>query len=389
MANDPHLSYSVPQLWYSVRLRISSREWVVGASIPGLPGVVLGRNHDIAWGLTNLQEDIDDLIQETLSADGTHYAQNGKWLPIEIRHFIVKIKDGPDQAVEAKFTHRGPLLRYIEGDSHYYSRQWLAFRTGNLRLPSAQLNRSTDWNSFNKALDEMRIPAQNTVYMDNQGNLGYRASGVGIKRKVSGMWVQPAGVGDWEGVESPDERPRLYLPADSKTPEAPSFIATANQRIYSDGRPQYWSSSQREQRIRTALSLPKTFEREDMERLQRDTYSRFHKELLRWIATHSTPKEKIEENLLARWEKWDGYALDGADTFSEALLAEEMFRDRLLNRVREAFLSKEESSLTYHYWLENAWMVSVLETEKGTLAFGVEENDLAQSNLRLSGEIPP
>ncbi len=381
LANDPHLAFSVPQLWYQIRLRVSKEDWIVGASLPGLPGVVLGRNRFLSWGFTNLWQDVDDLLEEKISEDGRKYADGKRWLPIETKHFTIKIKGAAEVEGEAKFTSRGPLQRYIEGDSKYYSRQWIAFKPGILFIPSLALNRAMDWTTFNLALDHMKVPAQNVIYMDNVGNMGYRATGLQPKRKTTGMWIQPASQGEWLGFEPVSTRPRLYLPVDYKNPKATAHLQTANQIIFPTPFPQYSSSPLREERIRTFLEASPSYQREDMEGLQRDTYSRFHKELLNWIVTHATSNTDGAKGIVEKWGQWDGFITHGPEVFSDALLAEELLRDRLLSRVREKFFPPEERNISYRYFRENAWMLAVIEKPNGSRVFGLEDNDLAQSLL--------
>jgi penicillin amidase len=193
LANDPHLGSTVPALWYAVRLRVSPKHWVVGVSIPGLPGVVLGMNPHLAWAFTNVGEDVDDYLEEKV--DGDRYLasiENGQeiWKPIATREFEIAVRNGEPVKGVARFTHRGPIAMRpnLEG---WYTRQWLPFAQGKLGFAS-RMNEATSWEEMNAALDAMEVPAQNVLIMDRRDNLGYRASGTGVVRRVSERRPQKA-----------------------------------------------------------------------------------------------------------------------------------------------------------------------------------------------------
>lgn len=417
VANDPHLGASVPALWYANRLRVKSGEWVVGVSIPGLPGVTLGMNQHLAWAFTNVGEDVDDLLVESLSPDGKLYlaAKVGGqelWRPIREERKVIRSKDGAGEEVVARFTHRGPLY---ERNGRWYSRAWLPLREGRLRFPAA-INRASSWEEMNAALDQMVAPAQNVLVADRKGNIGYRASGTGILRRRTGRVPQPALEGEWLGFAPASSRPRtsFYRVGEGDDPRSggPRFLATANERIWVDPFGHSWADEQRKERIRRALASRDDLTREDMEALQRDTESRYRKLLLDWARAHADPASAARaaaamlaagasgggpgeggarvpgaadaERVAARWGAWSGVATDDPQTFTDAIAADNALSALCIERAR-ALLPASARAVGYDAWNRTAWIITMLETpEGGTRVFGLEEGDLASHLLALA-----
>lgn len=397
LANDPHLGATVPHLWYAVRLRMDSHQWVVGVSIPGVPGVTLGMNPHVAWAFTNVGEDVDDLLLERLSEDGARYlaavGPDGaeEWRPVEVRPYVIHVKGAPAVTGEARFTHRGPLAERKHGrPGRQYSRQWLPLQPGILRLPLG-VNFATSLDELNAALDDMRVPAQNVVMVDHLGNIAYRASGTGPRRVVTGRLPQDALQGEWRGFEPYAARPRLLLgPTDpTRTATAPRFLATANERIWIDPFGQRWAEDLRAERIQTTLAGLTEANREDMRALQLDTTSRLHRELAGWLAERARPSPELGP-MLARWRAWDGRAEDAPDTTAELLLAEELLTGLAIQRVRDRFLPAELSALPYNARLPSAWLIVALSSPRGFEVFGLDEGELATEVVtRVAAKRPP
>lgn len=383
LANDPHLGASVPHLWYAVRLRTSPKDWVVGVSIPGLPGVVLGMNPYLAWAFTNVGEDVDDYLLEEVEGDRYVAAvEDGEkvWKAIEERPYEIRVRGGEPVKGVARFTHRGPLSErpHLTG---LYSRQWLPLKEGVLDFAS-RLNFATTWEEANAALDRMAVPAQNVLVMDRRGNLGYRASGTGVIRRVSGRRPQRALEGEWEGLLPRSTRPRLLFYAKTATLSADRsrFIATANQRIWVDEYGHRWADDLRHARIREVLASRDDFEREDMNALQLDTKSEYHRRLVTWVAAHAEPQNALERATAQRWKSWSGVAKEDPDVFTEALEVERLFMTFCLARVRRRFGVPAERP--YYARLDSGWVLKVLGTKGAIEVFGVKEADLAGAILR-------
>lgn len=378
LANDPHLSVGVPQLWYPMRLYRGEAETVTGVALPGLPGIVLGRNRSIAWGFTNAKEDIDDLLEEEVSGDGLRYVaqvSDGKktWKPIEKRPYVIQARGGGRREGVALFTHRGPLMKRKYLGEALYSRQWLALQPGILRLPILAMMQSTDWDTFNRAVDDFSVPAQAILFADRDGGIGIRLSGRGVQRRKSGLTVQKAVEGEWRGMEPVNLRPRLYVPPGGDA----RYLSTANQRLWVKGYGEHWSSDMRQDRIQTALANGKVQSRAAMEKLQHDTQSRFFKELVTWIAANAAPNSPTQEKIAARWRKWDGSAEADPTAFSQAVFARGVLSGLLIGRVRKHLLPPEMKGVPYTWKLQNAWEQAVLRPESALVVFGLEPAETA------------
>lgn len=230
LANDPHLLASAPGIWYLVHLS-SPYMRVAGVTFPGVPGVVLGHNAEIAWGATNVGPDVQDLYVETFNDKGEYQTQSG-WKPVTEREEVIKFRANPldptlsSETLKVRETSNGPVI--IERDKISYSLKWTAFDPKNSDFSAFfYLNRAKDWNSFKKALSDYGGSMQNFVYADVKGNIGWQTAGkVPIRRKGDGSLPYDGSKndGDWIGSIPFNELPNLYNPASG-------FIMTANQRI--------------------------------------------------------------------------------------------------------------------------------------------------------------
>ncbi len=397
LANDPHLGISVPMIWYLMRLRVSEKDWVVGAAIPGLQGIVLGMNPHLAWGFTNSMEDVDDNLKEEISDDGKLYVDKitkgqKEFLPVEEKEFFIKVRGHADVTVRARFTKRGPLSRPEHLPAGEYSRQWLVYQRGVARLPLLEIAAATNWTEFNRAFDDMGTPAASVFYLDRQGNMGYRLSGRGVTRKVSGHVPQDAQTGQWTAVEPPEKRLRLYRPASQPVKGADARIVSANQRMWTGDFGHYFCGENRTKRIQQVLDSSDSLRLVDMEKLQRDSTSLYHQALLRWVSQHAIPGDAEEAKLVESWKPWDGSAEGNPVAFTQALHIDGAFRGLLLARLREKFLPEGSKTLEYKWNLDNAWTLAIFQKEKGLSPFGLTEAEVATFLLgkaRALGEISP
>ncbi len=379
LASDPHLSYGVPQLWYPIKLKVSEQEWVVGVSIPGIPGVVIGRNAKIAWGFTNAKEDVDDLLEETLSPDGKKYLASKspkgreEWKLIEERPYEIRIRGASSRRGVAQFTHRGPLSERKFLGKLPYSRQWLGFTRGALRLPA--IYKATDWSSFNEQADAFAAPAQAIVYANVDGSMGVRVSGRGIKRRKTGLIPQRAVEGEWLGLESPASRPRIFVPPGRDK----AFVSTANQRLWTSGWGEHWSTDVRQERIRSVLGQSRDLSRDDMRNLQLDTHSRFLKVFLAWISTQASGQSEKQKEILKGWSGWNGFAKGNERVFAQAILGRKLFTNLLLGRVRAHYLPEAAKEVAYRWKMEGAWQLRLWESSDTDplLLFGLKSSDVA------------
>ncbi len=230
LANDPHLAPTAPGIWYLTHLSTPSMR-VSGVTVPGVPGIILGHNADIAWGATNVGPDVQDLYSETFNDKGK-YKTPGGWQSPAKRIETIKFRANPlnpavqTETLEVIETRNGPII--FEDGGRKYALKWTAFDPRNQEFEVFyRWNRAKNWNEFTNALKSYGGSAQNFVYADTKGNIGwYAASRIPIRRVGDGALPYDGSTtdGDWVGFIPFEELPNLYNPPSG-------MIITANQRI--------------------------------------------------------------------------------------------------------------------------------------------------------------
>ena len=320
LANDPHRVIGLPSLRYMVHL-VAPGWNVAGAGEPGLPGVALGHNEHIAWGFTIFGLDQQDLYLEELNpADPLQYKTEKGWENMEVRRekFVVKkptspadirndvVRDLTDPSsveVTMKFTRHGPVL--WEDGKRALALRWVGSEPGTAGyLASLAIDRAQNWDQFESAMARWKVPSENLVYADREGNIGEHSAGLAPIRKWTGLLPVPgAGNFEWTGFVPVGELPHFFNPKDG-------FIATANHKMIPDHYPYNvgfeWESPYRITRIKWMFAHAKEQNHKltlpDMAFLQNDVTSlpaiEFQK-LLR-----STPLN--DDSSLKEFLKWDG-----------------------------------------------------------------------------------
>lgn len=386
LSSDPHLGQTVPQLWYAIRLRTSPTSWTVGGALPGLPGVIIGMNSSVAWSFTNSGEDVDDYLQETLSPDGQSYLARGhgatvEWRPIEKRTYLVSVRgESQPREVHAMFTQRGPLLENSLLGPGLYARQWLPLKPGMLRLPIVAMMEAKSMSELDTALDAMTTPSQNAVVADRNGGIGYRVTGVGVRRTVSGRRPISALAGEWAGYDEQAKRPRLFYPAEDG---GVRHLATANERVFTDPYGFDWASDDRKDRIETVLSASDSLQREDMERLQIDTVGRFRRLLLEWVRAKAGETDGPAAALMAEWAGWNGDSRVIPRAFTQSTFVETRLIALLIGRVSASF-KETAKRVPYSSHMDRAWLLTVLEApgDDGLRPFGLTATEVARDLVK-------
>lgn len=305
LANDPHLGLQAPNLWFPLRIQLGGR-YVQGVALPGMPGLVIGHNDRVAWGFTNLGTDVQDLYRE-------------KALSTRIEG--IRIKGGAEERLEVAVGAHGPQV--AEG----FSLKWTALDPANLAVPTQHLFAS-DWASFNAAFDRFLGPAQNVVYADRDGHVGWRATGLIPLRRAGDDGSQPRSgtdpANDWKGLFPSAQLPRVFDPPTG-------FVVTANHRTIGTSFPipvaTEWASPSRARRIREQLGRTRDLDRAAMDLLQRDEVSFAHRELLEaW-------RPYLPEDVKSRFLGWDGSAGPESTLFPEAVALERALRQALVEKL--------------------------------------------------------
>jgi penicillin amidase len=283
---------------------------------PGTPGIIIGHNQHIAWGLTNAVSDIQDLYIEKFNPENPdQYEYQGKWEEAEIIREEIQVK-GQDQPIieKVRITRHGPILTSFEDNEDNedaakmvevpLALRWTGLEHCNIVSAVAKLNRATNWEEFRTALRDWDLPPQNFVYADQQGNIGYIMAGtIPIRNKGQALLPSPGWTGEyeWTGYIPFDELPQIYNPEQH-------FIATANNRVVDDNYPYYitheWANGYRAQRIRDLLTSKGKLTLANMAQIQGDQYSLPATEIVPYLLKiqGETPLEKTALQILQAWD---------------------------------------------------------------------------------------
>ena len=279
LANDPHLEWTVPGEWYLVHLRAPELD-VAGATLPGIPGVIAGHNRRIAWGMTNLGFNLQDLYRERINLENGRYVFQGHAEQARLERDVIAVKGQSPIEFDLWVTRHGPIFLSDGPDSSaaHYAMRWIADGNEPVQFPVLDIDRAGNWDEFNAALRNFAGPAQNFVYADVDGNIGYHAAGWLPERGKDCPGDVPvdgaAGQCEWQGVIPFDDLPRVYNPPSGT-------IVTANQNPFPadyawpvDGR---FAPTYRANQIAARLASREHWQANDMLSVQKDVYSGFSK----------------------------------------------------------------------------------------------------------------
>ncbi len=309
LANDTHLELTIPGIWYE--LHITAPGWnVKGITFPGAPLVVIGHNDRIAWGFTNNGADVLDLYIETFNpANPDEYRVNGNWQKADVYNEVIRVKGAPAEHLRLVVTRHGPVLWNAADKS--YAVKWTALEPGGLANSYSWLGRAHNWKQFRELMKAVWGPAQNAVYADVDGNIGYiMAARVPIRKKGHGEVPVPGDTDDyeWTGFIPFDQLPQSFNPESG-------FIVTANARVAGPDYKPYltdrWEEPYRTARIYDLLHDKHDLRPEDMLKVEADTYSFPHvflAEQLVAAAKVAPPKDARAQILVQQAKDWNGIA---------------------------------------------------------------------------------
>lgn len=279
LANDPHLTLSLPSIWYQIQL-VSPTMNACGASLPGAPGVIIGFNKDVAWGVTNVGADVLDFYKiKFRDATKQAYWHGGQWKPVRRRLEVIKVKGLPDVIDTVYYTHHGPVVNQ-SGQRGFranipsgYAARWIAHEPTNELLAYYILNRAKNYDDYAKSLTHYGAPAQNFVFADVNKDIAITVNGkYPLKWKEQGKYLldgtNPAH--DWQGWIPPAQNPRVKNPPRG-------FVSSANQFSTDPTYPYYinwqFAPAERGIRINQRLTAMQRVTTDSMRQLQNDLYN--------------------------------------------------------------------------------------------------------------------
>ncbi|NIS82632.1 MAG: penicillin acylase family protein [Anaerolineales bacterium] len=361
LANDPHLGIQMPSIWYEIGLHcepvgLECPFNVVGVSFAGTPGVIIGHNDHIAWGVTNLDPDVQDLFVERINPENPNqYEYQGEWYDMEIvrEEIFIAGEDDP-VVVNVRKTRHGPIINDVAGgteDDWFYGWQplalsWTALQPGTVWQSIFMLNQAQNWEEFREALRYFDVPSQNFVYADIEGNIGYQAPGrIPIRGSGDGSMPVPGWTGEFEWVDFIpfDDLPRSFNPAQG-------YLATANHAVVDSGYPYFlsmdWAPGYRARRIIEMIEADQTISIDDIKIMQGNNSSLYAQLVLPYLL-ELDPSEDRQAQAMELLRQWDGQSVrdSAAAAFFEALriqMVDEVFGDelgeKLLPRARDSLI---------------------------------------------------
>jgi len=318
LANDPHLKLSAPALWYFARLEAPGLK-IAGATLPGLPFVVLGQSDRLAWGFTNTGPDVQDLYLEQLDAsDPGRYRTQGGSAPFETHEEVIRVKGGPDVRIAVRATRHGPVISDAgiangvigpsERPAYALAMRWTALDADSTTIEAGfAFARARSVAEYVDASAKYHAPMQNMVVADVEGHIGFVAAGKVPKRKtendLKGLVPAPGWDAryDWDGWIDAQQTPREIDPLRG-------WIATANQRITAEGYPHYltseWAPPWRHDRIAELLAARPRHDLESLRAIQADQVSLESRVLLPYLrqARSSHPLAAAAQARLAAFD---------------------------------------------------------------------------------------
>ena len=309
LAGDPHLGVGIPPFWYETTLTWGN-EWISGASLPGVPGIVLGRNKHLAWSFTNVMADDTDFFIETVAGDGL--VKRGNTVEsIEMKQSMIRIKGGAEEVFTRRSTSNGVVINDVYDvpellPDTLVTMNWMGFIPSNELSALFKLNSATSQADIMEAAKEFHVPAQNWVFATNSGEFGRITAGKLPIRSQNFPLLRPGANAKsaWAGFIPFEELPHELSPTKG-------WVASANTKIHDKNYPhyisRYWEPTSRQNRIDSILDTLKNATTEHFAQLQNDVYSDHSKKLVDKILPILEKNSEDEEiaQILTYLKNWD------------------------------------------------------------------------------------
>jgi penicillin amidase len=368
LAGDPHLPSGMPGVWYQVALELDGRS-CRGASIPGLPGISLGQNDDVAFAFTNVMADVEDLFVERIKEES--YEFRGEWRPLEIVEELISIR-GEEQPErhEVRLTHHGPLVNAALGadDEQPLALRWAALDEPAISHAHVGVLEPRSGPELVEMVRSVTMPVSNLVWADRHGSIGYKMMGRIPKRKGDCPDLpKPGWTGEfeWDGWVPYDEMPELVDPEEG-------FIVTANNRVVDDSYSHHitsdWLDGYRARRIEQLLDEREEHDLDSFSRMQTDLYSIPGDEVVHRLA-RLEPGTQREIRAIERLKSWDrrlgprtvagtiyqAFLLRLVREFTRAAIGDRDLSERYLDRADNGFIAHVTSPWRWHAHLLGLW----------------------------------
>ena len=318
LSNDMHLELTEPNIWFMADLNAPGYH-AAGVTLPGMPCVIAGHNEHVAWGITALYADVQDLYIEGLDGKGNYKAHSDdSWKPLVADHEVIHVRGTKDVVFDVQSTEDGPLLNpMLKNETRPISLKWTMYDPSLNLIPIYQVNVAANAAEFTTALSAWCWPTLNMVYSDDAGHIGYHAVGkVPLRMSGGDVWGKPLdrfwGDGwdnlraEWQGYIPFDKMPTSFDPPSG-------FLATANSQVTTEKHPYWltleWASPYRTERIYKVLQGRDQLKPADMLALQNDVYSEVDQELghrFAYAIDHTPGADDRLKKAADLMRSWDG-----------------------------------------------------------------------------------
>jgi len=415
LANDPHLGIQMPSIWYQVHLECrpvsdACSYNVAGFSFPGVPGVVIGHNEQIAWGFTNVGPDVMDLYIERVNPENPNqYEVNGEWVDFETREEIINVAGGEPISHTVRLTRHGPVISDDYGpltdkgeagdeefipfkdragvdlpEQYVIALKWTALAPSTPFKAIWGFDKAKNWDEFREAAKDFHVPPQNLIYADVNGNIAYQMPGdIPIRAKGDGTLPVPGWTDEyeWTGYLPFEELPYTVNPDEG-------YIVTANNRVPPLDYPHWitydWDYGFRAQRIVDMIqNAPGKIDSAYIQQMQGDSFDAVAAQYVPILLETEGLSEK-HIGLLTGWDYQDRIDSSAAamfnafwrhmlkNTFNDEMPEERYYPDGG-SRWNEVMRHMDESS----HWWDDQSTADVVETReeiiKKSFAEGVSE----------------
>ena len=347
IANDTHLGYKAPGTWFASVLQEGG--WnVSGFTLPGVPGVVIGKNSNISWALTNIMNDDADFYLEKLDSTKTKYFYDGEWKKLNSIDDTIFVKNDKPVPFKIYSTDHGPIISDVHPFSFLYgdhphtpalSMKWMGNDFSDEFTAILGIDNATDWDEFKESLKDFAVPGQNFVYADKKGNIGYVfGSKLPIRNSSSASFVLDGTTDkyDWKGYLSQGNIPTLFNPTQN-------FIASANNKTLKNFKyyiTNLWEPTSRIDRIDDLLTSKKEQSVSDFQNYQMDFISPYAKEITKYILAAFQDVKVINNNLNLSLELFKSWNYE-MDQYSQVPAIYATFLKYLLKNIYEDEMGKD------------------------------------------------
>jgi len=386
LANDPHLDITLPSIWYQIQAA-SPDVNVYGVSIPGAPGVIIGFNQNVAWGVTNVGADVLDWYNIRFKdASKKEYWYKNTWNPVKVRVETIKVKGGKTVIDSVYYTHHGPIVYTTKQRPDKFSKinniptghalRWVAHDGSNDVKTFYKLNRAKNYTDYRQALTYYSAPAQNFVFASVENDIAITSNGYfPLKWNGQGKFLMDGSdpVNDWHGRIPAEQNPTVKNPSRN-------FVSSANQSLTDQTYPYYinWEFApyERAHRINKRLSVMSKANVDSLINLQNDNYSILAENILpTLVSLINTEKLNASEregyNIVSRWNKFFNANEVGASIFElwHKSLAREIWEDDLGDpKVPMRYPSRDRNVQMLLNEPDSHWFDNVHTAQKETRA---------------------